>query len=102
MRIVLRSPDQPDVVLAAAAGAGRFETVDREEGSDAVVTTDAAQRFLLIWGRWPTARPIATEARTITRHMVERVLWSAARPWPGVGVPTASMPMRRGGSGFDG
>src|SRR6266852_1660922 len=84
IRIVLRSPGHPDVVLKAAAGEGIFEISDHAplEGG-ALVTTDAAQRLLIIWGRRPTTRPIDIDAETTTRLTVEAVLWPAARPWPG-------------------
>ena len=88
VRIVLRSPDHPDVRLNAAAGEGVFEIADHAslEG-DAVVTTDAAQRLLIIWGRRPTTRPIDIDAKIATRETVEAVLWPAARPWPGDAAP---------------
>jgi hypothetical protein len=89
VRIVLRSPDHPDVVLKAAAGEAIFEMSDHAplEGG-ALVTTDAAQRLLIIWGRRPTTRPIDMDAKTTTRRTVEAVLWPAARPGPGNASPT--------------
>jgi hypothetical protein len=88
VRIVLRSPDHPDVVVKAAAGEGVFEMSDHAplEGG-ALVTTDAAQRLLIIWGRRPTTRPIDIDAKTTPRRTVEAVLWPAARPWPGNASP---------------
>jgi hypothetical protein len=82
--IVLRSPDHQDVVLKAVAGKGVFEICDHAalEG-DALVTTDAAQRLLILWGRRPTTRLIDIDAQAVIRQTVEAVLWPAARPWPG-------------------
>lgn len=84
LRIVLRSHGHSDVILEAIAGEGRFELSESgpAEG-DALLTTDAAQRFLIIWGRRPSTRPITIEAGTIARQTVESVLWPAAIPWPG-------------------
>jgi mycothiol maleylpyruvate isomerase-like protein len=84
IRIVLRSPDHQDIVLKAAAGEGVSEISNHVplEG-DALVTTDAAQRLLILWGRRPTARPIDVDAQIVSRHAVEAVLWPAARLWPG-------------------
>ncbi len=90
LRVILRSPTQADVILAAAADEGRFEVSEHgpAEG-DALVTTDAAQRLLIIWGRRPSTRPIAIEAKATTRQTVESVLWPAAIPWPGHGSPVS-------------
>ena len=84
--ITLRSPGHPDVILVGAAGEGRFEVSEHPSAEgDALVTTDAAQRFLIIWGRRPSTRPITIEAKTITQQVVESVLWPAAIRWPAKG-----------------
>jgi hypothetical protein len=84
--IVLRSPAHQDVVLNASAGEGAFAVSDHTPlVPDALVTTDAAQRLLVIWGRRPTTRPIDIEMTT--RRNVEAVLWPAARPWPEFASP---------------
>jgi hypothetical protein len=84
--IVLRSPAHPDIVLNASAGEGSFELSDHAPlAPDALVTTDAAQRLLIIWGRQPTTRPI--DIKTTGRRTVEAVLWPAARPWPDTKSP---------------
>ena len=81
--ITLRSPGHADVILEVAAGEGRFEVSEHGSAkSDALVTSDAAQRFLVIWGRRPSTRPITIEAETITQQTVASVLWPAAIPWP--------------------
>lgn len=89
-RIVLCSLSCPDIVLEATAGEGAFDVCDHGWGEgDAIVTTDVAQRLLIMWGRQPTTNPIAIDARTITRQTVELVLWPAARPWPDDAPSTA-------------
>ena len=60
---MLRRPGHADVILEVAAGEGRFAVNEHGSAeSDALVTTDAAQRFLVIWGRRPSTRPITIEA----------------------------------------
>jgi uncharacterized protein (TIGR03083 family) len=80
--IVLRSPGQPDIVLEGAGDQGRFTIAGQTANGDAIVTTDAAQRLLLIWGRHPTGRPIGIDTKMTAQHAVESVLWPASRPWP--------------------
>jgi hypothetical protein len=83
LRIVLRSPGEPDVVLAATADGARFELVDNgpAEG-DAVVTTDAANRLLSIWGRRSVRHRITIEADPSLWATVNAVLWPFAVRWP--------------------
>jgi hypothetical protein len=82
IRIVLRAPGEPDVVLAADTAA-RFELVDEgtAEG-DAVVQTDAANRLLILWGRRPSKCPATIEADETLSDTVSCVLWPNAISWP--------------------
>jgi hypothetical protein len=83
LRIVLRSPGEPDVVLAATADGARFELVDNgpAEG-DAVVTTAPANRLLSIWGRRSVRHRITLEADPSVWAAVNAVLWPLAVHWP--------------------
>jgi hypothetical protein len=83
LRIVLRSLGEPDVVLAATAEGARFELVDNGSAEgDAVVSMDAANRLLSIWGRRSVRRPITLEADPGLWAPVKAVLWPLAVPWP--------------------
>ena len=83
LQIVLRSPDQPDVLLATdSLGNARFEIAEQPADGDAVVEIDAAGRLLTIWGRRSSCRQehvIADEAR---KSEIEGVLWPDAVHWP--------------------
>lgn len=46
IRIVFRTPDQPDVVFLPSPGGGRFEIADRTIDADVILSTDAASRLL--------------------------------------------------------
>jgi uncharacterized protein (TIGR03083 family) len=83
LRIVLRSPNQPDVVLVDDAdGNARFELAERPADGDAVVEVDAAARLLTIWGRRSSTRPERVIADEATQHVIETVLWPDAVEWP--------------------
>lgn len=83
LSIVLRSPDQPDVVLVAdSEGSARFELAQQAADGDAVVEVDAAARLLTIWGRRSSTRPERVIADEATHHEIERVLWPDAVNWP--------------------
>jgi hypothetical protein len=83
LRIVLRSPGQPDVVLAADVRRdARFELVDEGKADgDAVVSTDAARRLLILWGRRPSKRPVTIQADEAMSDTVCSVLWPSAILW---------------------
>lgn len=82
-RIVLRSPDRPDVVLVASAGTARFELVtDPPVDANAIVTTDSVNRLLTIWGRRSSRRQITISADPDLWSTVARTLWPAAVRWP--------------------
>lgn len=77
LRIVLRSPGEPDVVMDINPGIARFELTDQPANGDAVVETDAAHRLLAIWGRRaPDHRVIITADPTLWAP-VAKVLWDA-------------------------
>lgn len=87
-QVVLRSPGQPDVVLIASADTARLELVqDGSVDGDAIVTTDAVNRLLTLWGRRSTRRDIAIIADPALWSTVATTLWSAAVPWPPDGEP---------------
>lgn len=81
-RIVLRSPGQPDVVLAVGEQVP-FEVVDNGPADgDVIVTTDAANRLLVIWGRRSAARHLTIEAAPARSDEVASILWPSAVSWP--------------------
>jgi len=86
LRIVLRSPDTADIVYEHTPHGARFEIIDDGPASgDALVSTDAANRLLTIWGRRSIERPLTLDTDAISPDTVESVLWSAAQPWPAPG-----------------
>jgi hypothetical protein len=74
---------QPDVVLAADAGRNaRFELVgEGTADGDAVVSTDAAHRLLILWGRRPSKRPVTIHADRPVSDAAAAVLWPNAISW---------------------
>lgn len=83
LSIVLRSPNQPDVILVSDEdGNARFELVERPADGDAVIEVDAAARLLTIWGRRSSSRPERVIADDATQRVIETVLWPDAVPWP--------------------
>ena len=86
LRIVLRSPDTADIVYERTPHGARFEIIDDGPASgDALVSTDAANRLLTIWGRRSIERPLTLDTDSISPDTVESILWSAAQPWPAPG-----------------
>lgn len=82
LRIVLRSPGQPDAVLAADADGARFESDESQTAEgDAVITTDAANRLLSLWGRRSAQKRIAIEADPNIWTPVASVLWPNVNSW---------------------
>jgi hypothetical protein len=83
LTIVLRSPNQPDVILVADAdGNARFELAERPADGDATVEVDAAARLLTMWGRRSATRPERLVADEATQRVIETVLWPDAIQWP--------------------
>jgi uncharacterized protein (TIGR03083 family) len=79
LRIVLRSPAEPDVLVDITPEGSRFELagVDQPAEGDAVVTTDSAHRLLSIWGRRSDRHRIAIDADPGLWARVAAVLWEA-------------------------
>jgi Mycothiol maleylpyruvate isomerase N-terminal domain len=79
LRIVLRSPDQPDVVMDINPDSARFELADTDQPADgdAVVETDPAHRLLSIWGRHTPHHPVTVIAVPKLWASVASVLWDA-------------------------
>jgi hypothetical protein len=80
-RIVLRSPDHPDVVVEAGRTAARFEVVEHGDG-DVVLTTDPANRLLVIWGRRSSRRQLTIETDGLGFEALAPILWPNAVTWP--------------------
>lgn len=86
LRIVLRSPDTADIVYERTPNGARFDiSEDGPANGDALVTTDAANRLLTIWGRRSIERSLTLDTDSISPATVESILWSAAQPWPAPG-----------------
>ena len=62
LRIVLRSPAQPDVVMDINPDTARFELVHQHADGDAIVVTEPAHRLLSIWGRRAPDLPVTVIA----------------------------------------
>ena len=83
MRLALRRPDTADIIYEHTDhdGAG-FEIVEGGTASgDALVSTDAANRYLSIWGRRSAQRPVTIDTDGVSPELVESLLWGAGRPW---------------------
>jgi hypothetical protein len=83
LRLVLRSPDEPDLVLVVGPVTSHFELADGPVAGDITLTTDAGNRLLVLWGRRSTSRPVATEGSAALVAALDRVVWPNAQPWPG-------------------
>jgi uncharacterized protein (TIGR03083 family) len=79
LRIVLRSPAQPDVVMDINPDRARFELAENDQPAvgDAIVETDSAHRLLSIWGRYAPHHPPTITADPKVWSSVARVLWDA-------------------------
>lgn len=83
--VVLRTPGQPDVALQVDAdGQARFVQGDSEGGltGQFVVTTDAANRLLTLWGRHSSRRAIGVTGSPVLWGAVAAALWPDAHEWP--------------------
>jgi hypothetical protein len=47
-----------------------------------VVSTDAANRLLTIWGRRSSERTLTLDTDSVAGEIVESILWPSAVPWP--------------------
>jgi uncharacterized protein (TIGR03083 family) len=90
IHVVLRSPGQPDVVFVASSDGGRLQVSDRTVAGDATITTDAANRLLVLWGRRSSERSIATDGVPAIIHDLDAVFWPEAQPWPRTGAASAT------------
>lgn len=77
LRIVLRSPGQPDVVMDINPDSAQFELAGQSADGDAVVETDAAHRLLAVWGRRAPDHPVTITADPTKWARVAKVLWDA-------------------------
>jgi uncharacterized protein (TIGR03083 family) len=79
LKIVLRSPAQPDVVMDIDPDGARFEIaeIDQPADGDAVVETDPAHRLLSIWGRRTPSHSVTITADPKLWSSVAKVLWDA-------------------------
>ena len=85
--VVLRTPGQPDVALQVDAdGEARYIQGDGEGSitGDFVVTTDAANRLLTLWGRHSSRRAVSVTGNPVLWGAVAAALWPNARQWPHV------------------
>lgn len=82
LRIVMRSPAQPDVVMDINPDNARFELADigHPVDGDAVVETDPAHRLLGIWGRRSPHHAVTILADPKLWAPVAAVLWGAPSP----------------------
>jgi hypothetical protein len=83
LRLLFRSPDQPDVpdvVLVIGRVASHFELADGPVGADITLTTDAGSRLLVLWGRRSTRRRLDIEGNAALVAALERVVWPNAQP----------------------
>jgi hypothetical protein len=82
LRIVLRSPSTADIVHQHSRTDSGFEVVENGPASgDAVVITDVANRYLILWGRRSAERSLTVDTDTVSAAVVESVLWGAGAPW---------------------
>jgi len=80
------TPAQGVAVYEHTPHGARFHIIDDGPANgDALVSTDAANRLLTIWGRRSLERPLTLDTDSISPDTVESVLWSAAQPWPAPG-----------------
>jgi hypothetical protein len=81
-RVVVRTPDSPDVRIDTAgvgyAELGGAETLD----GDVIVTTDPANRLLVLWGRRSAHRSIEIEGPADLAAALPAIVWPNAQPWP--------------------
>jgi hypothetical protein len=83
IRIVFRSPDQADVVFVESTESGQFELTEQASDHAAIVTTSAANRLLVLWGRRSSNHPIKTAGDSTILGALPEVFWPNAQPWPG-------------------
>jgi uncharacterized protein (TIGR03083 family) len=82
VRIVFRSPGQPAIVLVASGNGTRFELAEGIVDGDVTLTTDAANRLLVLWGRKSANRSVELDGDPAIIAALDAVLWPDAQPWP--------------------
>jgi Mycothiol maleylpyruvate isomerase N-terminal domain/MDMPI C-terminal domain len=80
IQVVFRTPGHPDVVLVASRDGGRLQVSDRPVDGDATLTTDAANRLLVLWGRRSSGRTIVTDGDPAIIQAFGAVFWPKAQP----------------------
>jgi hypothetical protein len=81
-RIVLRAPAAPDVGLDTTGnGHAELAAPDSLDG-DLTMTTDPANRLLVLWGRHSTRRHIDVDGTPQLSAALPAILWPHAQPWP--------------------
>ena len=82
LRIVLRSPGADDITYVRTAHGARFDIESAPATGDALVSTDAANRLLTLWGRCSRGRDLSVDTDSIAADTVQKILWPSAMPWP--------------------
>lgn len=82
-RIVLRAPGSPDVgIETARRGRVLFASSTGSAPGDVIITTDPANRLLVLWGRRSIRRPIDVDGPAELAAALPAILWPQAVPWP--------------------
>jgi hypothetical protein len=80
-RIVLRASGLPDVRLTTSGhGHARIGASDSLDG-ELIITTDPANRLLVLWGRRSTQRSVHIDGPPQLTAALPAILWPNARPW---------------------
>jgi Mycothiol maleylpyruvate isomerase N-terminal domain len=86
VRILLTAPNDPDVVIDTGDRTGHVYTADHDDvdidHADVIVSTDAADRLLILWGRRSSSRQIESHGAADVTAALPRILWPNARTWP--------------------
>ena len=81
-RIVLRAAGSPDVGLdTSGCGHAELGAADSLRG-DIIVTTDAANRLLVLWGRRSAQRSVDIDGPPHLTAALPAIVWPNAQPWP--------------------
>jgi hypothetical protein len=81
LRIVLRSPGADDISYVRTAHGARFAIESAPATGDALVSTDAANRLLTLWGRCSLGRDLSVDTDSMAADTVNAILWPSAVPW---------------------
>jgi hypothetical protein len=81
-KIVFRTEDQADIVLALDPAGSRFQILAAAHDADLMLTVRADHRALVLWGRRPSGlSPIIDGDRRLLPTL-EAALWPDATRWP--------------------